>query len=231
MIRTVVHSALAIIIFFVGGCYPPQPPVAVNARFLKNESIFSVSIYSYQWEPGHKGDVCLLACCKEVKDYTRTVGGNWVYNWMVINWEIIEVTRGKWTDDYLRFICYISWPTAESGIVEKVPLFPYKEGKVFHFCLDTSEKPALIVRQEERNSEPPYKRIGKPSWKIRDAVIASVKSYLRREKGPNINRIVRIVEEKDDDFVVEYIEGIENRLSGKVLVDKDTFEVRRISPP
>ena len=197
--------------------------MAVNAQLPKD-----AVIYSYQWEPGLKGDVCLLVRCKEATEYAKTVKGNWEYHWMVIDWEIIEIKRGNWPDDYLRFRCYYSCPTAESGIVEKVPLFPYKEGKVFHFCLDTSKKPALIVLQEQRSSEPPYKRIGKPSWEVYDAVIASVKGFLGRERGPNIRRIISIVEEKDDSFIVECIE--ERTLLDKMLVDKDTYEVRWITP-
>jgi hypothetical protein len=226
MFRTVVHSALAIIIFFVGGCYPPQPPVSVNARLPKD-----AHTYFYFWEPWSKEDVCLLARCKEIiKDYAITVRGNWERHWCVISSEIIEVTRGKWPDDHLTFIYYYTWPTPESGIVVKAGEFPYSEGNVFRFWLDTTVKPALIVMEEECSSDPPYKRI-KTSWKVHDRVIASVKTFLNRERGPCITRRIRIVEERDDEFVVEYIEGIEDKLSDKMLVDKDTFEVRWISPP
>ncbi len=226
MIRTVVHSALAIIIFFVGGCYPPRPPVSVNARLPKD-----AHIYFDRWEPWSKENVCLLARCKEIKDYARTVKGNWVYNWKVINWEIIEVTRGKWTDDRLTFVDYYNWPTPESGIVVKGGEFSYSKGNVFRFWLDTTVKPALIVMEEECNSVPPYKRIDKRSWNICDTARSAAKGFLDRERGPCIPRRIRIVEERDDEFVVEYIEGIEDKLSDKMLVDKDTFEVRWISPP
>lgn len=228
MIRDIGRWASAVIaVLSVVGCYPPQPPVKVNARLSKD-----AVIYSYQWEPGLKGDVCLLVRCKEATEYAKTVKGNWEYHWMVIDWEIIEIKRGNWPDDYLRFRYYYSWPTPESSILLGVEIFPYRKGEVFRFCLDTSKKPALIVLQEQRSSEPPYKRIGKPSWKVYDAVIASVKGFLGRERGPCISRIIRIVEEKDDAFVVECIEG---KLSDKIIVNRDsfgdTFEVRWITPP
>jgi hypothetical protein len=66
-------------------------------------------------------------------------------------------------------------------------------------------------------------------WKVCDTARSAVKGFLDRERGPNIRRIISIVEEKDDSFIVECIkEGI---LLDKMLVDKDTFEVRRVTPP
>jgi hypothetical protein len=225
MIRILVHSALAIIIFFIGGCYPPQPPASVNARLPKD-----ALNYFHFWEPWSKEDVCLLACCREIiKDYAITVRGNWERHWCVINWEIIEVTRGKWPDDHLTFIYCYTWPTPESGIVIKSGEFPYSEGNVFRFWLDTKMKPALIVKEEECSSTPPYKRIDKRAWKVCDTARSAVKGFLDRERGPNIRRIISIVEEKDDSFIVECIE--EGTLLDRMLVDIDTFEVRRFSPP
>jgi len=223
MIRALIrYVSVIIVVLFAAGCYPPQPPVAVNARLPKD-----AHTYFHFWEPWSKENICLLARCKDVKKYARTIKGNWEYNWMVINWEIMEVTRGKWPDDHLTFVWYYTWPTPESGIVVKTGEFPYSEGNVFRFWLDTTMKPALIVMEEECSPVPPYKRIGKPSWKVHDTGIASVKTFLNREKGTNIHRIIRIVEEKDDTFIVECLE--EGKLLDRMLVDKDTYEVRWLS--
>jgi len=164
MIKAEIRYILLIVILLVaGGCCLPRPPQVVNVQLPDN-----VPIYAYHQERAGRANAGVLAYCEDVKEYAKTVQGNWEKHWNQIVFEVIKVTYGEWGDTNLIFVCYDSWPTPESGIVLGKALFPYRQGMVFHFWIDTSKKPPLIVAQQERSRIPPHGMISRPSWEFKD---------------------------------------------------------------
>ena len=137
---------------------------------------FKRPIYFFDEESSEDADTSILAYCKDVNEYAKVTHGDWIYRWYQITCQPIKVEKGKWekaepvfgggTD--LTFICYDTWPTPESKIDIKKLRFPYRKGRIINFWLDTSERPPLIIAQQERSPIPPHNTMNKPRWNFKD---------------------------------------------------------------
>jgi hypothetical protein len=223
---------LAIIILGVfAGCGTPRPPHAVNAR-LPNNSPFLTKQQS-----ATEADIGILAQCKQIKKYAKTVKGDWETHWYFTEWKVIKVTQGEWQSPNVFFIFEDKWPTPESGIVLGKALPRYWEGKIFHFWLDTSRKIPLIVSPQECSRIPPHNPLKRPSLKyqkpedkkVYDRVISAAAEFFRNQKDYTIQMGgFSLIEEYEDFFVVEH-HSFPHSLA--VTIDKDTYEVRWVPLP
>lgn len=208
---------------------PPSSPKPVNAQVPDH-----VPIYSERRELSEQADVGILAYCQQVKQYAKTARGDWTYHWFQVSWDVIRTTQGTWEHQDLVFVCYDSRPTPESGILLKKGPFPYRQGMVYHFWIDATRTPPLLVRQQERSRLRPHGSIQPLSLKLDDPegkkiygqVMEAVRGFIGSSKEHSGG--IRIAEELDDRFVVE---GLSDHEFLVVTVDKDTYEVRRVPPP
>lgn len=210
----------------VAGCGIPSPPQAVNASLPKNACICSVRL-----KGSETADVEMVVRCTSVKKYAKTVKGDWERYWHQVVFEVVEVRAGRWDDPNVVFVCYDAWPTPESGIILKKPMFPYRTGLVFALWLDTSQKPALIVGQERRSVIPPHGKIRRPALDFEERetrellnhLTDAAKAFIERQ-GKKL-RGLQVAEEHDDFFVVEIRSAFD---SLAVIVEKGTWNTRSV---
>jgi hypothetical protein len=228
MFNSRIKGILAIIIVSVlAGCGPPRPPQPVNARLPGHSPPLSTQ------PAATKADTCILAQCKQQKEYAETVKGDWITYWYLSEWEVIRVIQGKWESPNLLFILTDKWPTPESGIMlSKMPL-PYWEDRAFQFWLDTSKKVPVIVAQQERSRIPPHGPIKRPSFNLKDPeskkryerVTDAAARFIMDKQGKVAG--LHVAEELDNFFIVE---NLSRPQTLAVMVDKDTYEVRCVHP-
>lgn len=212
---------------------PPSVPEAVNCCLPTNKPI-----YFHREGPPKRADVGVSAYCKEVKEYAKTVQGDWVNYWYEITCRVIKITDGQWAEPNLVFVSYDSWPTSQSGILVKKAEFPYRTGKVFHFWLNTSKDSALIVGQQQRSVIPPHGVIKRPFWDFKDSnrkqiydrIMKATTAFLDQQKDSTTKPrgALKVIEETHDAFVVEHYDY--RHSFGMMLVDKGTYKVRLIPP-
>jgi hypothetical protein len=228
--RAFLRAFLQIVVpLLVAGCGIPAPPQAVNALLPDNAPIYSVGL-----KASERADVEMVVRCRSVKEYAKTIKGDWERHWYQVVFEVIEVTAGRWDDPNVVFVFYDSWPTPESGMILKKPMFPYRTGWVFALWLDTSQKPALIVGHERRSVIPPHAEIRRPAWNSEERetrellknLIEAARTFIERQ-GKKLGGF-QVAEEHDDFFVVE-IHSAFDWLA--VIVKKETWEVSSIEPP
>ncbi len=215
----------------LAGCGPGSPPQKVNARLAEDVPVYTV----YPDEP-KKADVELIARCVGLKEYGKTTKGDWVRHWYQAVFEVIEVAAGKWKDPNVVFIFYDRWPTLESGIMLGKAPFPFSKGWVFVLWLDTSEpkRQPLVVAHERRSVISPHRKIRMRVWGFKDAedkqlydqVTDAAARFIEREGGKFVGSVV-VAEEHNSFFVVENHSAFG---SGPIIVDKGTFEARRLGP-
>jgi hypothetical protein len=207
---------LPFILFCLTGCNT-KPPGKVNVCLSSPYEFYVIKFVS-------QPDTRIIAQCRQIKQYDKKTKGNWSTYWYLIDWKVIKVESGKWSDPNLTYVIADNWPTPESGImVNKMP-WPYRQGRIFCFGLDTSRKLPLIVHQEECSSIAPYGLIQKPKElkeEISKRIFVLVNNFLRNQKSDLTGS--RIAEELDKFFVVECF-GPDGSAKA-VTVDKDSYKV------
>lgn len=207
---------LPFILFCLTGCNT-KPLGKVNARLSSPHEFYVIKSVS-------QPDARIIAQCLHIEKYDQKTKGNWITYWYLTDWKVINVESGKWSDPNLSFVIADAWPTPKSGFeVYKMP-WPYRQGRIFCFDIDTSKKLPLIVSQEERSRIYPYgpvHRVLKLDEKIVNRIYASVEDFLKNNEGDF--KLGRIVENLDNVFVVECPRT--DILSRAVTVDKDSYKV------
>ena len=67
----------------------------------------------------------------------RIAQGDWERTFMLITYDVTNVTRGSYPHKQLIFLCSERWPTKESGIMLKTLASPFREGtKTFYLEKD-----------------------------------------------------------------------------------------------
>jgi hypothetical protein len=231
MVKSRINAIVTIIVLSVlAGCGAPQPPKPVNAR-LKDDSPYSLLLGR---QPKGEADVGLLARCRKIQEYAKTVKGDWQDHWYLAKWDVMEMMQGQWESPTLTFIFADRWPTPESGIkLKKAPL-PYWEAQIFAFWLDSSAKVPLIVRQQQRSRVPPHEALKRPTLDYRkpdakslyEQVVNAAAKFVRGEGGTRGG--FQLVEEYEDFFVVEH-RSFPRSLA--VTVCKGTYEVHWVVGP
>ena len=214
------------VLLLVAGCGIPSPPQAVNASLADD-----IQPYSARLRVSERVDVEMVARCRSVTEYAKTIRGDWEKHWYQVVFEVVEVTAGRWDDPNVVFVWYDLWPTAESGILLKKPMFPYRTGWVFALWLDTSKKPALIVGHERRSVIPPHAEIRQPALDFEERetrellnhLTDAAKAFIER-RGKKL-RGLQVAEEHDDFLVVEIRSAFD---SLAVIVEKGTWKIRSV---
>lgn len=228
-VRACLRAFLEIVVpLLVAGCGIPAPPQAVNALLPRHAPIYSAGL-----KASETADVEMVGRCRSVKEYAKRIKGDWERHWYQVVLEVVEVRAGRWDDANVVFVFYDSWPTPESGIILKKPMFPYRTGWVFALWLDTSQKPALIVGHERRSVIPPHAEIRQPALDFEERetrellnhLTDAAKAFIERQ-GKKLGGL-SVTEEHDDFFVVENCIGFD---SLAVIVEKDTWKTRSVGP-
>jgi hypothetical protein len=201
----------------------PKPPVTVNASLPEDCPIYSQS-------PGPAGDTVVLARCGPLREYSKTVRGNWEWHWSVLACKVLGVEKGRWTDSDLRFVVAQSWPTPESGIMFRLARFPLRPGQVCAFELDTAACPARIVRHTPRSPMPPYGPMEPPLLGQQECqrIANAVDAHLRQH--PEIGRWYWDIEGQTPEAYVVMFGPQDPAEYGSpliLLVDRRTFVVRQ----
>lgn len=125
----------------------PRPPTLVNAALPGDNVFFRQDAYQV-------ADTVVVARIEASQEYARKVQGDWEWHWSVITAKVLRIEKGTWPEGDLRFIVAQIWPTRESGIMLKMAPFPFRTGLVYVFGLDTSVKPARVLRYDARSPGP-----------------------------------------------------------------------------
>lgn len=116
---------------------PPEPLPGVNAVLAEG--------LPFEGQVA-EGDTRVVVRCRGGDIFWKKTRGDWEYQWLVVRFDVLEVERGRWPEPTVSFICWIKWPTPESGIMVSVETH-YLKGERLVFDLETSQQPALIVGQ------------------------------------------------------------------------------------
>ena len=203
----------------------PPPRRRVNAVMPEN--------WRSQFDRPAAGDTTVLARCHRARRYAVTRQGDRDFWWYVIEFLVLRVERGKWSEERLSFVCSDVWAVRGSGFYIRKAPYTYLRGRLFAFRLDTTKQPARIVGQERRSYLPPHGRaipwkldVDKPAGrKTFDRVKSAVREF---EKRKILNRS-EFPEETGRFYIVERGELFTPGGKLKVLlIDKKTYEVKRL---
>ena len=221
-------NPVLLIFFFILLCLTSclsKPPGKVNACLSSPYEFYGIKSVS-------QPDTSIIAQCLRIEKYDQRTKGNWITYWYLTDWKIIKVESGNWSDPNLSFVIADTWPTPESGIeVDKMP-WPYRQGRIFCFGIDTSKKLPLIVSQEYRSRIAPYgpaHALKERKEEIHKKIIESVGNFLKNEGSYFKLTVLQVVEECDDFFVVECLDP--NGFAKAVCVDKNTYKANLIPEP
>lgn len=145
LMTTVVTGTLLV----MAGCrssgppYPPRPWPTVNAALPDH--------WPWYFDRVAAGDTRVVASLRGCDEFWKRTRGDWQYSWIVARFEVVTVEQGSWPNPTLVFVCWDSWPTLESGIKVHKPLWPYRQGVILAFDLDTKQQPARVVGQVVRH--------------------------------------------------------------------------------
>jgi len=228
--------ALGIAALLISGCkeglmtQPSQPQLPADKRV----NVVLLSGGGYATSQGEGADVVVVAKCRRVEEYAKTVRGDWVYHWYLVEWDVLKVERGRWPATGIAFVFADAWPTPESGIRLKRAEFPYVTGRVFAFSLNTAVKPPVVVSKEERSRIPPHGVLQRPGFDVStpdgkaeyDAIMNAVRTF-EIQKEIYTDGGCRISDDTPAGYVVEHWTDFGKGSQVRAyLVEKKTYRVR-----
>lgn len=199
----------------------PAPPEAVNACLSDNQYLFFD-----QRPPEGQANIELLVYVKDIQNYTTIVEGDWEKHWYRVSCDIIRKAVGQWEDKELNFVCFDTWPTAESGIKAKKRIpFSYLKGRIFYFWIQKKSPLPLILTQKQRSPVAPYEDLNRMMVNFKDPVQKETYYKIAKAASEVVKNSTNIIDEREDCYIVESAE-YENHI-GKVSyvkVDKATLK-------
>ncbi len=214
------------------GSGAPKPPGPVTAELPEHSPFFRMD--------DRPCDVSLLAQCVSIDLYAQTKRGDWITNWYLTRWHILEVREGAWEYEDLAFVFRDSWPTPESGILlQKLPVL-YIPGRIFLFGLGINDR-LVVRRQEPRSYLPPYGRIttidrleAPHTWETLSRNLQrAVDRHPRAKVGETTLPPVHwsLWEQTESAYIIEVWTDSAWTDRRVFLIDKASFEVQALAAP
>lgn len=122
---------MAILYLFILPLYAKsEDALAVNAVLPKDQQIWPL--------PRPNASVVVEATWKGGREVMRIRKGDWFRIWRFCEYTVEKIRTGQFPDRNISFIMEDTWPTPESGIVEKRLDCPFAEGTKAIFYLNPS---------------------------------------------------------------------------------------------